>query len=208
MQTCYNCGKEVDDNVLICPECGALVKRYSAPVRDPEPQEPPGMPSVQAQPQQQAVPRGSIWRDGSGKLRLRGLFCAWLVVCVVSALYTALSFGCGLYLFENQEEIVAMFAPYPEFSQMLELLQMMLSAIGQFHVMYVLFLLVYLVKGAAYIWFMTGKRRLALYTVCGASAVLYVLMLLTGSGFSALWYVADVLVTLFLLRKNWKMLPK
>lgn len=208
MQTCYNCGKEVDDNVLICPECGALVKRYSAPVRDPEPQEPPGMPSVQAQPQQQAVPRGSIWRDGSGKLRLRGLFCAWLVVCVVSALYTALSFGCGLYLFENKEEIVAMFAPYPEFSQMLELLQMMLSAIGQFHVMYVLFLLVYLVKGAAYIWFMTGKRRLALYTVCGASAVLYVLMLLTGSGFSALWYVADVLVTLFLLRKSWKMLPK
>ena len=25
MQKCYNCGKEVDDNVLICPECGALV---------------------------------------------------------------------------------------------------------------------------------------------------------------------------------------
>ena len=23
MQKCYNCGKEVDDNVLICPECGA-----------------------------------------------------------------------------------------------------------------------------------------------------------------------------------------
>ena len=22
MQKCYNCGKEVDDNVLICPECG------------------------------------------------------------------------------------------------------------------------------------------------------------------------------------------
>ena len=207
MQTCYNCGKEVDDNVLICPECGALVKRYSAPVRENAPEE--LTPVMQAQQsQQQAGPRGSIWRDGSGKLRLRGLFCAWLVVCVVSALYTALSFGCGLYLFENKEEIVAMFAPYPEFSQMLELLQMMLSAIGQFHVMYVLFLLVYLVKGAAYIWFMTGKRRLALYTVCGASAVLYVLMLLTGSGFSALWYVADVLVTLFLLRKSWKMLPK
>ena len=23
MQKCYNCGKEVDDNVLICPDCGA-----------------------------------------------------------------------------------------------------------------------------------------------------------------------------------------
>ena len=31
MQKCYNCGKEVDDNVLICPECGALVKRYGKP---------------------------------------------------------------------------------------------------------------------------------------------------------------------------------
>ncbi|MFR7743633.1 MAG: zinc-ribbon domain-containing protein [Acutalibacteraceae bacterium] len=31
MQKCYNCGKEVDDNVLICPDCGALVKRYGSP---------------------------------------------------------------------------------------------------------------------------------------------------------------------------------
>lgn len=36
MQKCYNCGKEVDDNVLICPECGALVKRYTSPARSPE----------------------------------------------------------------------------------------------------------------------------------------------------------------------------
>ena len=207
MQTCYNCGKEVDDNVLICPECGALVKRYSAPVRENVPDE---LSTVMQAPQsqEQAVPRSSIWRDAAGRLRLRGIFCAWLVVCVVGAFYTALSFGCGLYLFENQEEIVAMFAPYPEFSQMLELLQMMLSAIGQFHVMYVLFLLVYLVKGAAYIWFMAGKRRLALYIVCGASGVLYVMLLLMGNGFSSLWYVADILVTLLVLRKSWKMLPK
>ena len=59
MQTCYNCGKEVDDNVLICPECGALVKRYSAPVRENAPDE--LSPVMQAQQsQEQAVPRGSI----------------------------------------------------------------------------------------------------------------------------------------------------
>ena len=43
MQKCYNCGKEVDDNVLICPDCGALVKRYGKPVPvepDPYPQSP------------------------------------------------------------------------------------------------------------------------------------------------------------------------
>ena len=38
MQKCYNCGKEVDDNVLICPDCGALVKRYGSP--EPAQEEP------------------------------------------------------------------------------------------------------------------------------------------------------------------------
>ena len=38
VQKCYNCGKEVDDNVLICPECGALVKRYGKP--EPQQAEP------------------------------------------------------------------------------------------------------------------------------------------------------------------------
>ena len=207
MQTCYNCGKEVDDNVLICPECGALVKRYSAPVRENAPDE--LSPVMQAQQsQEQAVSRGIIWCDAAGKLRLRGSLCVWLVICVIGSLYPALSFGCGLYLFRMQDEVVAMFAPYPEFAQMLELLQVVLSAIGQYHVMYILFLLMYLVKGAAYIWFMASKRRLALYLVGAASGVLYVLLLLMGSGFSALWYVADILVTLLVLRKSWKMLPK
>lgn len=206
MQTCYNCGKQVDDNVLICPECGALVRRYSAPAREETPDE--HVPAPAAQKREDPPAYGSVWRDDTGRLHLRGLFCAWLVICTVGALYAALSFGCGLYLFRTQESVIAMLAPYPEFSQMLELLKLMLSAIAQFPLLYVLFLLVYLVKGAAYIWFMAGKRRLALYLVCGASGVLYVLMLLLGNGFSSLWYVADALVTLLLLRKSWAMLPK
>lgn len=42
MQKCYNCGKEVSDETLICPECGALVKRYTtpAPRPDEQPEEP------------------------------------------------------------------------------------------------------------------------------------------------------------------------
>ena len=38
MQTCYNCGRQVDDNVLICPDCGALVRRYGKPA--PQQEEP------------------------------------------------------------------------------------------------------------------------------------------------------------------------
>ena len=41
MQTCYNCGQQVGDDVLICPNCGALVRRYTDPPRrDPEPEQP------------------------------------------------------------------------------------------------------------------------------------------------------------------------
>ncbi len=36
MQTCYNCGLEVSDETLICPECGALVRRYTKPAAQPE----------------------------------------------------------------------------------------------------------------------------------------------------------------------------
>ena len=41
MQTCYNCGQQVGDDVLICPNCGALVRRYTDPPRrEPEPEQP------------------------------------------------------------------------------------------------------------------------------------------------------------------------
>ena len=40
MITCYNCGKQVSDETLICPECGALVRRYEAPRQTPETDQP------------------------------------------------------------------------------------------------------------------------------------------------------------------------
>lgn len=217
MQTCYNCGKEVEDNVLICPECGALVKRYAAPERrQTQAEEPPqqARPIDPAPDAQTQSPSGSktLWRDARGKLRLRGLMCAWLVICAVVALYNALAFGCGLYLYQNQQAIMDLFAPYGDasiqFRQMLELLGLMFDTIGRARAFFVLLLLVYLIKGASYIWFLAGKRRLALYIVFGASAVLYVMMVLGGSGFSALWYVADAIVTFLLLRRSWKQLPR
>ena len=54
MQKCYNCGKEVDDNVLICPDCGALVKRYGKPV-------PVESDSYHQQPQPDAYEAPSWW---------------------------------------------------------------------------------------------------------------------------------------------------
>ena len=60
MQKCYNCGKEVDDNVLICPECGALVRRFTKPAQQiPEPENVPprsaAYPGAYETPAQESV---------------------------------------------------------------------------------------------------------------------------------------------------------
>ena len=77
MQKCYNCGKEVDDNVLICPDCGALVKRYGRPESAQPEQEADPFPRETAfdtQPQ----PRGAVWRQEDGKLKFSGYVTFWL----------------------------------------------------------------------------------------------------------------------------------
>ena len=66
MQKCYNCGKEVDDNVLICPECGALVRRYTKPAQQiPEPENvppaPPPIPARMKRPRRRAGASVSGW---------------------------------------------------------------------------------------------------------------------------------------------------
>ena len=89
MQKCYNCGKEVDDNVLICPDCGALVKRYGKPVpvepdsyhQQPQPDAYPGAYEAPAQP----GPRERVWLDAAGKPHFKGALCLWLIVCAVFA---------------------------------------------------------------------------------------------------------------------------
>lgn len=220
MQTCYNCGKQVDDNVLICPECGALVKRYTAPAQqhaEETPQSAPQPPMQQparpdAYTEQQRPSRPIVWGGQDGKLHLRGLVMAWIVICAVVALYNALSFGCGLYLYRHQDTFLAFLTPYEGLSdqigQMVELMRAMIDAIGQFQLLYVLFLLLYLVKGVGYIWFAAQKRRIALYLVFGASIVLLILMLAIGNGLMAVWYCVDAIVTAIIFRKSWQVLRK
>ena len=82
MQKCYNCGKEVDDNVLICPDCGALVKRYGRPESAQPEQEADPFPRETAfdtQPQ----PRGAVWQQEDGKLKFSGYVTFWLALCAI-----------------------------------------------------------------------------------------------------------------------------
>ena len=82
MQKCYNCGKEVDDNVLICPDCGALVKRYGKPepAREERETEPfPQDTAFDTRPQ----PRGAVFQREDGKLKFSGYVTFWLVLCAI-----------------------------------------------------------------------------------------------------------------------------
>lgn len=218
MQKCYNCGKEVDDSVLICPDCGALVKRYTAPTAQEAapsaaPQSPYGQGGAPSPyPAQKTPPRGVLRAGEDGRLHLRGLVMAWIVICAVVAMYNAISFGCGLYLYQNQDMFLSLFAMYEgvdgQIGQMAELMRAMIAAIGRFWWLYVLFLLLYLVKGVGYIYFAAAKRRLALYLVFGASIATLILMLAIGNGLLSVWYVTDAIVTALIFRKSWNMLRK
>ena len=97
MQKCYNCGKEVDDNVLICPECGALVRRYTKPAQQiPEPENVPprsaAHPGAYKTPAQESR-RERVWLDAAGKPHLNGALCFWLIVCAVFTAYLVFAFG-------------------------------------------------------------------------------------------------------------------
>ena len=64
MITCYNCGKQVSDETLICPECGALVRRYEAPRQTPETDQPLAYQPVRQSAAQQAQPGRFFFTGG------------------------------------------------------------------------------------------------------------------------------------------------
>ena len=136
MQKCYNCGKEVDDNVLICPDCGALVKRYGKP--EPARQEQDPAPFSQetafdAQPQ----PRGAVWQREDGKLKFSGYVTFWLVLCAIYLGYTLLGFACTLLIYRFRDFYFGILDQFEELSSMAELLRTLLASLEAAPVYYI-----------------------------------------------------------------------
>jgi hypothetical protein len=191
MQTCYNCGKQVPDGTLICPDCGALVKRYDKPA--PQADVPLDEPR---QPEPAQAPRGrsAVYRDEQGAVRFSGILKAWLIVCAVVAGYQALSYGSILLIYQNQSLYTPFFSAVPDF---LTVYQELMQNVGQQYGVYVAILLVSAVKCAGYIWLCAGKRRAALWTTLAACAVLAVLMILFGNIPFAILNILELLATFF-----------
>lgn len=210
MQTCYNCGKEVSDETLICPECGALVKRYtSPPPREPDPAEAAPHSAYYSAPvggypaaPEEAPPRGTnVWRDANGRVRFRAGLTLWLVLGILGMGYLALSFGCTLLVYFFQDAYFATLETMPEFADILALLREMMTVVSQNVVLFAILLVFALGAFVSAIWLLSAKRRAALYAYVGFSTALAAALLLSSPAF-ALLAIAGAGVTLLLMRRQ------
>ena len=205
MQKCYNCGKEVDDNVLICPDCGALVKRYGRPESAQPEQEADPFPRETAfdtQPQ----PRGAVWRQEDGKLKFSGYVTFWLVLCAIYLGYTLLGFACTLLIYRFRDFYFGILDQFEELSSMAELLRTLLASLEAAPVYYIVVGVLIVVQFGCVVWFLASKRKLAFYILTAAAVLLTALQLVLGGGVSALIYLLGPFTAWLLLRSGWGLL--
>ena len=212
MQKCYNCGKEVDDNVLICPDCGALVKRYGRPETAQPEQEADPFPRETAfdtQPQ----PRGAVWRQEDGKLKFSGYVTFWLVLCAIylgnlllSVAITLLSFAVTLLVYRFRDFYFEILGQFEEMAYMEEYLRQLLSIIEAEPIRLIVVGVLVAVQFGCVIWFLASKRRLVFYILAAAAAVLTVMQLILGGGVGALVYLLGPLAAWLMLRRSWSLL--
>ena len=210
MQTCYNCGKEVDDNVLICPECGALVKRYGKPARDAE-AEPAQTPAACAE-RADAGGRCYVVRDETGRLRVRGFLKTLCIVCIIADLYLSFSQFFVLWLSGSGSFFQTMLDEYAAAgaeASILDMLNFTVDFVAGNRIFVIFLGSAFALKAACLIWFLVCKRRLSLYVAGGAAIAIVAVFLFSGSGIAAFEYCLDVLaVMLLVLRRDWNTLPK
>lgn len=203
MQKCYNCGKEVDDNVLICPDCGALVKRYGRPEPAQQEQEAAPFPQETAF---DAQPRGAVWRQEDGKLKFSGYVTFWLVLCAIYLGYTLLGFACTLLIYRFRDFYFEILGQFEELASMAELLRTLLTSLEAAPVYYIVVGVLVAVQFGCVVWFLASKRKLAFYILTVAAVLLSVLQLILGGGLTALIYLLGPFTAWLLLRGSWKLL--
>ena len=207
MQKCYNCGKEVDDNVLICPDCGALVKRYGRPEPAQEEQEAAPFPretAFDAQPQPQ--PQGAVWQREDGKLKFSGCVTFWLVLCAIYLGNILLSFAITLLVYRFRDFYFEILGQFEELAYMEEYLRQLLSVIEAEPIRLIVVGVLAAVQFGCVVWFLASKRKLAFYILTAAAALLSAMQLILGGGVSALIYLLGPFTAGLLLRRSWNLL--
>lgn len=210
MQTCYNCGRQVADDVLICPDCGALVKRYTDPPRrEPQEDAPQQQPYEQPPFQQQPaapVKRPRVWTDANGKTRLAGSVKAFVIVMAVLAGYLALSFACLLIVYHDQDVYAQLFQMMSgvdvTIGRVAGAFDELMAAIGQAYGFILALIGISLARLAASIWLLCAKRRAALYALVILCGLLAMGLAVAGYAVYAIIAAADGVITSALLRRD------
>ena len=151
-------------------------------------------------------PRRRAGARVSGKPHLNGALCFWLIVCAVFTAYLVFAFGCVLLVYHAQSYFVEVLETFPEFSDMLKLLDVMLESVKAYYAFYVAVPVLFAGKLAGLVWFLISKRRIAFYVAAGACALLCIASLLFGGSLRAILYALDMLITFLFLRKDWQKL--
>ena len=188
MQKCYNCGKEVDDNVLICPDCGALVKRYGRP--------------------ESAQPRGAVWRQEDGKLKFSGYVTFWLVLCAIYLGNILLSFAITLLVYRFRDFYFEILGQFEEMAYMEEYLRQLLSVIEAEPIRLIVVGVLVAVQFGCVIWFLASKRKLAFYILTVAAVLLSAAQLILGGGIGAVIYLIGPFTVWLLLHRSWNLLRR
>lgn len=197
MQTCYNCGKQVDDNVLICPDCGALVRRYGRPEPN-QPQEPIADLAWQPEPTPASRKRPRRFTTGTR---------VWLTLCIIVGCFQLLTYFNLFYLYANQSYLPLVFEQFPELSYVSDFLSLMLQSIRLYLWFYILAAALYLMKLAGLIWFAASGRRRAFFMTATVAGLIFILSIITGGLMQAILPAADLPILYLFLRKTWHTLP-
>lgn len=203
MQTCYNCGRQVDDSVLICPDCGALVKRYAS-VSEPQ----------TAEPEAQADGSKWIFTGKSGRLCLHGFLKFWLILGLAFSAFFLLSYGLMFLTVRYQNEFYAAIdeiMSIPEYAPFIDVWQTypaMIAAIvevvSEYRVMFLICMALTAVKIACASVFLAriSKKSFLVYLI--SCLVLTVMMSISGS--SPAIIAIEGIVIAFLLRRDFQKL--
>lgn len=206
MQVCYNCGKEVSDETLICPDCGALVKRYTTPpAREQTPETTSFMTSYQEdafqEPQQTASnPQGSVWRDARGRVHFRAGLIVWLALCILYAGYMSLTYACIQIVYLNQDFYLSFLEAFPEFADLAVVMREMIQIIGSVNFVFVALLLLSLGSFVCSIWLLAGRQRAALYAFLGVTLLMTIVSFFLNYSFALVGAIGCA-VTFFWFKK-------
>lgn len=195
MQTCYNCGKQVSNETLICPDCGALVRRYNTPVN----------PVVQTSPVQPVSPVSQP--AAPGRVRLRGPVKVWLIIlCVISA-YMSFSSLCCVLLGANPQVFDSMLSE-PGMESFEPMLTMMRDLLPQALPLFILLFVLFTAKFLCHLWLLLSPSRTAFYVSLGVSILGCILGFLFGGSINVILYFIDPVFTWLGLRYIWPQLHK